>query len=126
MAASKDLMLITLGYLPVLKVQWFYHHVQNRHDIGKATILGVLLALSFYVMVTVLAYGVVSREALAGMHNPSMATILQQLIGLPGTIIITIGLIISVSSSYLSWTLFATEIPYLAAKMVLSRNYFKE
>jgi arginine:ornithine antiporter/lysine permease len=34
-------------------------------------------------MVTVLAYGVVSREALAGMHNPSMATILQQLIGLP-------------------------------------------
>lgn len=96
---------------------WFYHRVRKkRHDIGKATILGVLLALSFYVMVTVLAYGVVSREALAGMHNPSMATILQQLIGLPGTIVITIGLIISVSSSYLSWTLFATEIPYLAAK----------
>ena len=76
-------------------------------------------------MVTVLAYGVVSREALAGMHNPSMATILQQLIGLPGTIIITIGLIISVSSSYLSWTLFATEIPYLAAKMVLSKLFLK-
>lgn len=50
------------------------------------------------------------------MHNPSMATILEQLIGLPGTIIITLGLIISVSSSYLSWTLFATEIPFLAAK----------
>ena len=25
----KDLMLITLGYLPVLKVRWFYHHVQK-------------------------------------------------------------------------------------------------
>ena len=76
-------------------------------------------------MVTVLAYGVVSREVLAGMHNPSMATILQQLIGLPGTIIITIGLIISVSSSYLSWTLFATEIPYLAAKWRIPKTILK-
>jgi arginine:ornithine antiporter/lysine permease len=52
-----------------------------------------LLALSFYVMVTVLAYGVVSREALAGMHNPSMATILQQLIGLPVPSLLPLGLL---------------------------------
>ncbi|MEX7543617.1 aldehyde dehydrogenase family protein, partial [Acinetobacter baumannii] len=99
----KDLMLITLWVFTGIEgAVVLSSRAKNRHDIGKATILGVLLALSFYVMVTVLAYGVVSREALAGMHNPSMATILQQLIGLPGTIIITIGLIISVSSSYLS------------------------
>ncbi|MDH2636245.1 basic amino acid/polyamine antiporter [Acinetobacter nosocomialis] len=113
----KDLMLITLWVFTGIEgAVVLSSRAKKRHDIGKATILGVLLALSFYVMVTVLAYGVASREALAGMHNPSMATILQQLIGLPGTIVITIGLIISVSSSYLSWTLFATEIPYLAAK----------
>ncbi|WP_049066033.1 amino acid permease, partial [Acinetobacter seifertii] len=113
----KDLMLITLWVFTGIEgAVVLSSRAKNRNDIGKATILGVLLALTFYVMVTVLAYGVASREALAGMHNPSMATILQQLIGLPGTIIITIGLIISVSSSYLSWTLFATEIPFLAAK----------
>ena len=86
--------------------------MQKRHDIGKSNYFRCFASIKFYVMVTVLAYGVASREALAGMHNPSMATILQQLIGLPGTIIITIGLIISVASSYLSWTLFATEIPF--------------
>lgn len=113
----KDLMLITLWVFTGIEgAVVLSSRAKNRNDIGKATVLGVLLALSFYIMVTVLSYGVASRADIAGMHNPSMATILTQLIGLPGTIVIIVGLIISVTSSYLSWTLFATEIPFLAAK----------
>lgn len=113
----RNLMLITLWVFTGIEgAVVLSSRAKNRSDIGRATVLGVLLALSFYVMVTVLAYGVTGRAEIANMHNPSMATILEQLIGLPGTIIITLGLIISVSSSYLSWTLFATEIPFLAAK----------
>lgn len=113
----RNLMLITLWVFTGIEgAVVLSSRAKYRQDIGRATVLGVLLALSFYVMVTVLAYGVTGRAEIANMHNPSMATILEQLIGLPGTIIITLGLIISVSSSYLSWTLFATEIPFLAAK----------
>lgn len=113
----RNLMLITLWVFTGIEgAVVLSSRAKNRNDIGRATVLGVLLALSFYVLVTVLSYGVTSRPEIATMHNPSMATILEQLIGLPGTIIITLGLIISVSSSYLSWTLFATEIPFLAAK----------
>lgn len=113
----KDLMLITLWVFTGIEgAVVLSSRAKNRNDIGRATVFGVLLALSFYVMVTLLAFGISNRAEIANMHNPSMATILEQLIGLPGTIIITLGLIISVSSSYLSWTLFATEIPFLAAK----------
>ncbi|KAA8733175.1 amino acid permease [Acinetobacter qingfengensis] len=113
----KDLMLITLWVFTGIEgAVVLSSRAKDRYDIGKATVLGVLLALTFYVLVTVLSYGVSSRADIAAMHNPSMATILTQLIGLPGTIIITVGLIISVASSYLSWTLYATEIPFLAAK----------
>ena len=113
----KNLMLITLWVFTGIEgAVVLSSRAKKRNDIGKATVLGVLLALSFYVLVTVLSYGVASRVEIAGMHNPSMAAILEQLIGLPGMIIITVGLIISVSSSYLSWTLYATEIPFLAAK----------
>lgn len=113
----RNLMLITLWVFTGIEgAVVLSSRAKNRNDIGKATVLGVLLALSFYVMVTVLSYGVASRADIAGMHNPSMATILTQLIGLPGTIVITVGLIISVASSYLSWTLFATEVPFLAAQ----------
>lgn len=113
----RDVMLITLWVFTGIEgAVVLSSRAKKRNDIGKATLLGVLLALAFYVMVTVLAYGINTRGEIAGMQNPSMATILGQLIGIPGTIVITLGLIISVSSSYLSWTLFATEIPYLAAK----------
>lgn len=113
----KNLMLITLWVFTGIEgAVVLSSRAKKRNDIGRATVFGVLLALSFYIMVTVLAYGIQSRAEIAQMHNPSMATILEQLIGLPGTIIITLGLIISVSSSYLSWTLFATEIPFLAAQ----------
>lgn len=113
----RNLMLITLWVFTGIEgAVVLSSRAKNRNDIGRATVLGVLLALSFYVLVTILSYGVASRPEIASMHNPSMATLLEQLIGLPGTIIITLGLIISVSSSYLSWTLFATEIPFLAAK----------
>ena len=113
----KDLMLITLWVFTGIEgAVVLSSRAKHRRDIGRATILGVLLALSFYVMVTVLSYGLNTRAELAAMHNPSMASILSQLIGLPGTVIITVGLIISVASSYLSWTLYATEIPFLAAK----------
>ena len=113
----RDVMLITLWVFTGIEgAVVLSSRAKKRNDIGKATLLGVLLALAFYVMVTVLAYGINIRSEIAGMHNPSMATILGQLIGIPGTFVITLGLIISVSSSYLSWTLFATEIPYLAAK----------
>mgnify|MGYP000373134152 FL=1 len=113
----RDVMLITLWVFTGIEgAVVLSSRAKKRNDIGKATLLGVLLALAFYVMVTVLAYGINIRSEIAGMHNPSMATILEQLIGIPGTFVITLGLIISVSSSYLSWTLFATEIPYLAAK----------
>ncbi|WP_336955574.1 basic amino acid/polyamine antiporter [Acinetobacter johnsonii] len=113
----RNLMLITLWVFTGIEgAVVLSSRAKNRSDIGRATVLGVLLALTFYVMVTILSYGVENRADIANMHNPSMATILEQLIGLPGTIIMTLGLIISVSSSYLSWTLFATEIPFLAAK----------
>ena len=122
----RDVMLITLWVFTGIEgAVVLSSRAKRRNDIGKATLLGVLLALGFYVMVTVLSYGINTRAEIAGMHNPSMASILAQLIGLPGTIVITLGLIISVSSSYLSWTLFATEIPFLAAKMAPFQKFLK-
>ncbi|MDO1747221.1 amino acid permease, partial [Escherichia coli] len=60
----KDLMLITLWvFTGIVGAVVLSSRAIYRPDIGNATLLGVLLALSFNVMVTVLAYGVVSREA---------------------------------------------------------------
>ncbi|OEE43315.1 arginine:ornithine antiporter [Enterovibrio norvegicus] len=89
---------------------------ENRKDVGRATILGLLTSLFLYVAVTLLSMGVVSTPELAKYQNPSTAKILEALIGETGVVIIGVGLIISVCGAFLSWTLLATETPYTAAK----------
>ncbi len=54
---------------------------KNRKDIGRATILGLLTALSIYVLVTLLSMGVISTEELATYQNPSMARVLTEILG---------------------------------------------
>lgn len=89
---------------------------ENRKDIGRATILGLLTALSIYVLVTLLSMGVISTEELATYQNPSMARVLTEILGPWGSIIIGCGLLISVCGAFLSWTVLASEAPYLGAK----------
>ncbi|MDO4636599.1 MAG: basic amino acid/polyamine antiporter [Lautropia sp.] len=91
-------------------------HARRRVDIGRATILGVVLVLGMYVAITLLAQGLLPRAQIAVLPNPSMAGILAYLVGPWGKVLISACLIVSVLSSYLSWTLYATEIPHMAAK----------
>ncbi|MDA0147735.1 basic amino acid/polyamine antiporter [Vibrio sp. LaRot3] len=89
---------------------------RDRKDIGRATILGLLTALSIYIFVTLLSMGVIKPTELAEYQNPSMAKVLTAIIGPWGQYIVSIGLLISVCGAFLSWTVLASEAPYLCAK----------
>lgn len=113
----KDIMLITLWvFIGVEGASVLSAYAKKRSDVGIATILGIVISLVLYVAVTVLSLGILPRETVATMANPSMAGILASMIGTSGKILITLCLIISVLASYMSWTMFAAEIPYQAAK----------
>lgn len=117
MAQVKNTMLITLWVLTGIEgAAVLSKHAKSRADVGKATVLGVVLVLMMYVAITVLSQGVLSRETIAAMPNPSMAGVLSHMVGDWGKVLISFCLIVSVLSSYLSWTLYATEIPHLGAK----------
>ncbi len=117
MAQVKNTMLITLWVFTGIEgAAVLSKHARRRSDIGKATVIGVLIALALYVAITVLAQGVLPRAQIAAMANPSMAGVLAHMVGHWGKVLISCCLIVSVLSSYLSWTLYATEIPHLGAK----------
>ncbi len=88
----------------------------KKRDVGRATLLAVLAALGVYLLVTLLSLGVVPRPELAEMRNPSMAGLMVKLLGPWGDVVIAAGLIISVCGAYLSWTIMAAEVPFLAAQ----------
>ncbi|MDU7693469.1 MAG: basic amino acid/polyamine antiporter [Helicobacter sp.] len=112
----KSTMLITLwAFIGVEGASILSAHAKKKSDVGLATILGILIVLSIYVLVTLLSLGILPQETIAKLSNPSMAGILEHMIGKSGKIIITLALIISVLASYVSWTLYASEIPYQGA-----------
>ncbi len=113
----KQTMLITLWvFIGVEGAVVVSSRARHKKDVGRATLLAVLAALLVYLLVTLLSLGIVPRAALAEMRNPSMAGLMTQLTGSWGNAIIVVGLIISVCGAYLSWTIMAAEVPFIAAQ----------
>lgn len=113
----KNTMLITLWVFTGIEgAAVLSKHARSRADVGRATVIGVVATLAMYVAITLLAQGVLPRADIAAMVNPSMAGVLAHMVGGWGKVLITVCLVVSVLSSYLSWTLYATEIPHLGAR----------
>ncbi|MFV6052337.1 amino acid permease [Klebsiella pneumoniae] len=112
----KNTMLITLWvFIGVEGAVVVSARARHKRDVGRATLLAVLSTLAVYLLVTLLSLGVVPRSELAEMRNPSMAGLMVRLMGSWGEIVIAAGLIVSVCGAYLSWTIMAAEVPFLAA-----------
>lgn len=113
----KHTMLITLWvFTGVEGAAVLSAHAKKRSDVGLATVLGIIIALVLYIAITVLSLGIMPREVIAGMSNPSMAGLLNGMIGPLGKVIITFCLIVSVLASYISWTMYCAEVPYRGAR----------
>ncbi len=113
----KSTMLVTLWvFIGIEGASVYSGRAARRSDVGKATIIGFLGALGIYVLVSLLATGVLSQTELAGLKVPSMGGVLESLVGPWGAALINLGLVVSVGGAFLSWTLLCAEIPYVCGK----------
>ena len=118
MTQVKSTMLVTLWvFIGIEGASVVSGRAAKRSDIGKATIIGFVIALSVYLCVSLLSFGIMNQPELAGLPAAaSMANVLEKAVGPWGSVLVRIGLVISVAGAFLSWTLFAAEIPYRAAR----------
>ena len=89
---------------------------QGTSDVGRATILGFIVVTTLMVLVTLLPYAVMQRADIAGMRQPSMAQVLEAVVGHWGAVFVSVGLLISVLGAYLAWSLICAEVLFTAAK----------
>lgn len=89
---------------------------RSQSDVSKATTIGYLLILALYVLVSLLPLGVYAQGEIAGMSDPSMAAIMQAKFGAWGAVMVNAGVIISVLSSWLVWTIMLGQMPLFAAR----------
>lgn len=113
----KSTMLVTLWvFIGIEGASVYSARAERRKDIATATITGFLTCLALYALVSLLSLGILNQPELAALKNPSMAGVLEAVVGPWGAILINIALVVSVAGAFLSWTLLAAEIPLAAAK----------
>ena len=113
----KSTMLVTLWvFIGIEGASVISGRAERRSDIGIATMAGFLVALALYALISLLSLGILTQPELAALKNPSMAGVLEYLVGPWGAILVNITLVVSVLGAFLSWTLLAAEIPHVAAR----------
>jgi arginine:ornithine antiporter/lysine permease len=110
-------MLVTVFvFLGIEGASVYSRYAKERSDVGTATILGFIGVTSLMVLVTMLPYAVLERADIAGMRQPSMATVLEAVVGPWGAIFVSVGLLVSVLGAYLAWSLICAEVLFTAGK----------
>jgi arginine:ornithine antiporter/lysine permease len=116
MDQARNMMLVTVWvFIGIEGASIFSARAAKRSDVGKATVVGFIAVMLLLVMVNLLSQGILAQAQLAGLKNPSMAAVLEQVVGPWGAILISIGLIVSLAGALLSWTLLCAEILFASA-----------
>ncbi len=113
----KATMLVTVFvFIGIEGASVYSRYAKKRSDVGVATIAGFIGVTGLMVLVTLTPYAVLHRADIAGMRQPSMAGVLENVVGHWGAVFVSIGLIVSVLGAYLAWSLIAAEVLFAAAK----------
>lgn len=89
---------------------------KSSKDVGKATIIGYLAVLLCYILIVMLSFGSVDQSTLMHMKTPSLGGVLEYVVGNWASIMIDLGVIISVLGAWVSWTILTAEIPMTVAQ----------
>ena len=117
MSQVKSTMLVTLWvFIGIEGASVVSGRAERRKDIGVATMAGFLTCLALYALVSLLALGIMTQPELAALKNPSMAGVLEHIVGPWGAMLINVALVVSVLGAFLAWTMLAAEIPHVAAR----------
>jgi arginine:ornithine antiporter / lysine permease len=110
-------MLVTVFvFLGIEGASVYSRYAKERKDVGAATITGFLVVTTLMVLVTLLPYAVLERADIAGMRQPSMAALLEAVVGPWGAVFVSVGLLISILGAYLAWSLICAEVLSAAAR----------
>ena len=113
----RHMMLVTVFvFIGIEGASVYSARAQKRSDVGRATVIGFVGVLALLVLVNVLSLGIMSQPELAQLQNPSLAGVLEHIVGPWGAVLISLGLAVSLLGALLSWALLCAEILYATAQ----------
>ncbi len=91
---------------------------------GRATVICFLCMLALYMMISILSMGVLPTEELAVLETPSMAGVLQAVVGGWGATLVNVAVIISVAGALFTYTILCVDSAYAPASKGCFPKFF--
>ncbi len=88
---------------------------KSQQTVRKAIIVSVFSVLAIYVLVTFISMATVPAKELAASDTPVSLVLGKTMIGATGSIIVKVGIMISVLGASLSWLMLSSETIYAVA-----------
>jgi arginine:ornithine antiporter/lysine permease len=86
----------------------------HSRDVGRVTLIGFILTLVIYVLVSTLTMGVAPAREIVNASSP-LGAVLGYAIGGFGRHFLNFGFLFSVMGAFLSWLILTAETPYISA-----------
>jgi len=113
----RSVMMVTVwAFIGCESATIFASRAKNLDDVAKASVLGFLVAAALLVTVSVLSLGILPADESAHLHNPSLAGVLEHIVGPWGGALVNICLILTVLGALLAWIMLSSEEIYLAGR----------
>jgi arginine:ornithine antiporter/lysine permease len=116
LAQVKSTMLVTLWVFIGIEGAVVMSDKSDARTVSRATLIGFVFTTLLYVLISVLPFGVMTQAQLSAIDPPSMAAVLSSLVGKWGEYFINGGVMISILSCWLVWTILVAELPWAGAK----------
>ncbi|MCI7301585.1 basic amino acid/polyamine antiporter [Ihubacter massiliensis] len=97
---------------------------KNTKVAGRATLICFLCMLALYMMISILSMGVMPTEELAALKTPSVAGVLQAVVGDWGAMLVNIAVIISIAGALFTYTILCVDSAYAPASKGCFPKFF--
>ena len=97
---------------------------KKKSDAGRATIIGLVVLLFIYILLSLLPFGYYNQAELAAMKTPGMVYMLKDMLGSFGGALMASGLVVSVLGAWISWTMLPVESTTQLANQKLLPKWF--
>lgn len=94
----------------------FATRAKKLSDVAKATTIGAIIVILLLVGTSILSVGLLSPRMISSLHAPSMAGLMEHMVGKWGAWLINICLIISVLGALIAWVNLSAEEVRLAGR----------
>lgn len=113
----KATMLVTVwDFLGIEAACIYAIYAKSMKDVGKATMLAVIVVLLIDTLLSVLPFGILTTSTVQALNTPSTAGVMASVVGPLSADFIRVAVLICVVGALLAWNMLATNILFLSAQ----------